>query len=142
MHTQSTGTVILASANPSAAPSIDPQFLSHPFDRWLAIESVRGALEFLGLECLKKDEIRLAAGPAGRGDEDILVRGCPFTFFPAPLFKARRWRRAKLRFFDVRLGLRASERGQHVASVRHVQDGTSVGAVDVPAGCRACGLWT
>lgn len=73
MNTQSTGTVTLASANHSAAPSIDPKFLSHPFDCRLAIESLRGALEFLDLECLKKDEVRLAAGPVERGDSEILV---------------------------------------------------------------------
>ena len=81
MNTQSTGTVTLASAHHSAAPSIDPKFLSHPFDCRLAIESVRGALEFLDLKCLKKDEVRLAAGPAERGDQEILVcrSALPFT---------------------------------------------------------------
>lgn len=74
MNTQSTGTVTLVSADPSDPPSIDPNFLSHPFDSRLAIESLREALAFLDLECLKKDEVRLAAGPARRDDRDLLVR--------------------------------------------------------------------
>lgn len=85
MNTQSTGTVTLASSNPSAAPSVDPKFLSHPFDCRLAIESVREALAFLDLECLKKDEVRLAAGPAGRGEGEILVS---HSALPSPIFKS------------------------------------------------------
>lgn len=118
MNTQSTGTVTLTS-NPSAAPSIDPNFLSHPFDRRLAIDSVRGALEFLDLECLKKDEVRLATGPTGRGDEEILV--CHFALI---------CKKGKAKLSNVP-GLRASQRGQHVASVRHVQDGSFVRAFNV-----------
>lgn len=72
MNTQSSGTVTLASTNPSTAPLIDPKFLSPPFDCRLAIESLRAALAFLDLECLKKDEVRLAAGPAERGDKELL----------------------------------------------------------------------
>lgn len=64
----------LQSANPADPPTINPNFLTHPFDKRLAIESVRETLEFLNQPLMSKDSIRLAAGPEGGGDEDILVR--------------------------------------------------------------------
>ena len=62
-----------SSPNPKDPPLIDPQFLTHPFDRRVAIESVREALKLLNLEALATDRIRLAAGPRGDSDEDIPV---------------------------------------------------------------------
>lgn len=71
--TQATGELRLNSADPKEAPAINPNFLSHPFDRRLAIESAREALQFLRSPLLAKGQGRLAAGPAGPGDEEILV---------------------------------------------------------------------
>ena len=73
MGAQGTGSVSLRSPNPKDPLLIDPQFLTHPFDRRVAIESVREVLKLLNLEALAKDRIRLATGPRGDSDEDILV---------------------------------------------------------------------
>lgn len=75
--TQRTGELKLRSTNPQDPPAINPNFLSHPFDRRLAIESVRETLQFLNIPPLAKDQIRMAAGPAGAGDEEILVHSTP-----------------------------------------------------------------
>lgn len=70
--TQGTGELNLRSTNAQDPPAINPNFLSHPFDRRLAIESVRETLQFLNIPPLARDQIRMAAGPAGTGDEEIL----------------------------------------------------------------------
>ncbi len=69
-----TGEVTLQSTSPTDPPNINPYFLTHPFDKRLAIESVRETLKFLNQPLMSKDSTRLAAGPEGDGDEDILVR--------------------------------------------------------------------
>lgn len=73
MGGQAAGEVKLRSGNPKDPPLVDPKFLNHPFDRRVAIEAVREAFEFLDLPGLAKDQVRLAMGPIGRSDEDILV---------------------------------------------------------------------
>ena len=73
MGGQAAGEVKLRSGNPKDPPLIDPKFLNHPFDRRVAIKSVREAFEFLDLPALAKDQVRLATGPMDRSDEDILV---------------------------------------------------------------------
>ena len=83
MGSQVAGEVKLRSGNPNDPPLIDPKFLSHPFDRRVAIESVRETLEFLSLPGLAKDQIRLATGPSGRSDEEILVSSLVPTY-PIP----------------------------------------------------------
>ncbi|KAI4282318.1 MAG: hypothetical protein L6R35_005435, partial [Caloplaca aegaea] len=70
--TETGGSITLSSSDPNSAPLIDPAFLTHPFDRHLAIHSVRETLAFLRTPSLAKDQIRLAAGPKGEGDEEIL----------------------------------------------------------------------
>ncbi|KAK0507115.1 hypothetical protein JMJ35_010573 [Cladonia borealis] len=52
---------------------IDPNFLAHPFDKRVAIESVRETLEFLGKPLMATSTVHLAAGPSGNTDEDILA---------------------------------------------------------------------
>ena len=73
MNNQSVGEVRLQSANPGDNPVIDQKFLSHPFDRRVAIESVRNVLEFLDDSRFAEDRIRMAAAPSGRTDEEIYV---------------------------------------------------------------------
>lgn len=68
MNELSTGSVTLRSANPSDSPVIDPQFFSHPFDRRVAIETMKEALTFL--DTLKSEYI---VGPEGTDDEAIWV---------------------------------------------------------------------
>ena len=74
MNLRSSGTVTLHSSNPSDPAVLDPHFLSHPFDRRIAIEAVREALDFIDQPALANDRERIAAGPSGRSDEEILVR--------------------------------------------------------------------
>ncbi|CAO1604626.1 hypothetical protein XANCAGTX0491_008170 [Xanthoria calcicola] len=69
----STGSVTLSSSNPTDAPLINPNFLAHPFDRHLAINAVREAMELLEKPELAEDVVRVAEGPGGKGDEEILV---------------------------------------------------------------------
>lgn len=73
MGGQAAGEVKLRSKDPKDPPLINPNFLSHPYDRRVAIEAIRGALDFLDLPGLAKDRVRLATGPTGRSDEEILV---------------------------------------------------------------------
>ncbi|KAL9010710.1 MAG: hypothetical protein Q9173_004380, partial [Seirophora scorigena] len=70
--TESGGEITLQSADLNDPPLINPNFLSHPFDRHIAIHSVRETLGFLHTPSLAKDQIRLAAGPKGDGDDEIL----------------------------------------------------------------------
>ncbi|KAI4114978.1 MAG: hypothetical protein LQ345_004335 [Seirophora villosa] len=70
--TESGGEITLQSADPNDPPLINPDFLSHPFDRHIAIHAVRETLGFVHTPSLAKDQIRLAAGPKGDGDDDIL----------------------------------------------------------------------
>ncbi|MCJ1455564.1 hypothetical protein MMC28_005919 [Mycoblastus sanguinarius] len=72
MNGQSAGEVKLRSADPNDPPLVDPNFLSHPFDCRVAVESIREALEFISLPGLAKDQVRLATGPTGQSDEEIL----------------------------------------------------------------------
>ena len=73
MNLRSSGTVTLHSPNPSEPALLDPKFLSHPFDRRIAIEAVREGLDFLDQPVLANDRERIAAGPRGTSDEEILV---------------------------------------------------------------------
>lgn len=73
--TQGNEQIKLESNDPTKQPVIDPKFLVHPFDRRVAIESVRETLEFLEKPLFAKDILGWAAGPVGRTDAEILVRG-------------------------------------------------------------------
>ncbi|KAL8645522.1 MAG: hypothetical protein Q9226_007262 [Calogaya cf. arnoldii] len=68
-----TGSVKLSSSDVKDPPIIDPSFLSHPFDKRVAIESVRETLAFLNQPLMTKGSIRLAAGPEGESDDEILA---------------------------------------------------------------------
>ncbi|KAL9595708.1 MAG: hypothetical protein Q9219_006274 [cf. Caloplaca sp. 3 TL-2023] len=69
-----TGSVKLSSSDAKDPPIVNPSFLSHPFDRRVAIESVRETLDFLKQPLMAKGSLRFAAGPEGETDHDILVR--------------------------------------------------------------------
>ncbi|MCJ1267643.1 hypothetical protein MMC22_007529 [Lobaria immixta] len=69
---QSTGSVRLKSADLRDGLLIDPQFLSHAFDRRSAIEAVRHTLDLIESPSLSKSTIRLIGAPRSRSDEDIL----------------------------------------------------------------------
>lgn len=82
--TETGGEMTLQSSNPTDPPLINPKFLSHPFDRYLAIQSVRETLDFLQTPLLAREQERLAAGPKGREDDEILVRFCGQSTTPRP----------------------------------------------------------
>ena len=73
MGAESSGTVILQSKDFKDPPVIDPKFLSHPFDRRVVIETIRDALDFLDQPFLVQNRERLAEGPKGLSDDEILV---------------------------------------------------------------------
>ena len=73
MNPQSTGTVTLASSDPSDAPIIDPRLASHPYDRRVMIEGYRKLVEFLKAPVFKKDTVQIVGTPLGASDEEIWV---------------------------------------------------------------------
>jgi choline dehydrogenase-like flavoprotein len=74
LNGQSRGEVTLQSADPNDPPVINPNLLSHPFDRRVAIEATRQALEILESPAFARDTTGVVDGPKSRSDEDILVR--------------------------------------------------------------------
>jgi len=73
LNGQSRGEVTLKSADPSDRPIVNPNFLTHPFDKRVAIEMSRKCLELAELQPLAKDILDVVDGPKSRSDEDILV---------------------------------------------------------------------
>lgn len=73
MNPMSTGSVKLNSSDPRDAPKIDPNLLSHEFDRRVAIESLRKTMEFLEAPVLKRGTIGKIGWPKSDSDEDIWV---------------------------------------------------------------------
>ncbi|KAI0885158.1 GMC oxidoreductase [Annulohypoxylon maeteangense] len=71
-NAQSRGEVTLQSADPAAAPLIDPKFLSTPYDRRAAVEIMKEVNRFLRYEGYAKDTVSTIAGPAGDSDEELL----------------------------------------------------------------------
>lgn len=68
----SAGTVSLTSADPRCLPRIDPHFLEHPFDRRIAIETVRMALRISNTSAYQSTIKRMVHGPTGEDDDSIL----------------------------------------------------------------------
>ncbi|KAL9603440.1 MAG: hypothetical protein Q9219_001127 [cf. Caloplaca sp. 3 TL-2023] len=66
------GTIRLRSADPSSPPLIDPNFLEHPWDRYLATQAVKETLEFLQSPLLKEGQLGMVGGVEEMGDEGIL----------------------------------------------------------------------
>lgn len=68
----SKGSISLKSADPRALPQIDPQFLKHPYDKRIAIESVREAIGIGKTAAYNAAIRRLVHGPSDDSDESIL----------------------------------------------------------------------
>ena len=79
MNTQAVGELSLRSTDPNEPAIIDPKFLSHPFDRRVAIETIREVLELLDEPALAEDNVSFAEWPKGRDDEEIYVGGRFYT---------------------------------------------------------------
>jgi choline dehydrogenase-like flavoprotein len=73
MNPQSKGSVRLHSKDPSAAPLIDPSFLSHPFDRRVLIEGMRVTKRLLSAPVYAEKTLKTYM-PADDSDEAIWVR--------------------------------------------------------------------
>ncbi|KAH7034753.1 GMC oxidoreductase-domain-containing protein [Microdochium trichocladiopsis] len=70
MNPQSRGTVTLQSTDPRQAPLIDPKFLTHPYDKRNAIESLREMLRYQQAPAWKAREVTRTIGwPAGTSYE-------------------------------------------------------------------------
>lgn len=73
MGTQSLGQVTLRSKDPKQPALFNPRFLSHPYDRRVAIEAVREALAFLDSPTLAEHQDYIIDGPEDGSDEELLV---------------------------------------------------------------------
>ncbi|CAJ2507650.1 Uu.00g088360.m01.CDS01 [Anthostomella pinea] len=71
-NAQARGEVTLQSADPATPLRFDPRFLSTAFDRRVAIDAMREALQFARREAYARDSVALLAGPGGDSDHEIL----------------------------------------------------------------------
>ncbi|KAI0020992.1 glucose-methanol-choline oxidoreductase-like protein [Xylariomycetidae sp. FL0641] len=71
MNPQSKGTVTLQSSDPTDAPIIDPKFLTHPFDKQNAIESMRDMLRYFQVPVWKQKTTRTLGWPEDLSDQAI-----------------------------------------------------------------------
>ncbi|KAJ5583006.1 hypothetical protein N7535_001626 [Penicillium sp. DV-2018c] len=71
-NAQTRGEVTLQSSDPDAPLSFNPKFLEHPFDRRLAIETLRDSLRIVKHEKYTKDNVAALAMPKSDSDEDLL----------------------------------------------------------------------
>ncbi|KAE8376056.1 glycosyl hydrolase family 76-domain-containing protein [Aspergillus bertholletiae] len=72
MNPQSCGEVTLQSTDPSVPLLFNPRFLSHPYDRRVAIESYRDLLKLSAHPSFSKDTIGDLIRPQGDSDDAIL----------------------------------------------------------------------
>jgi choline dehydrogenase-like flavoprotein len=77
LRPRSRGTVRLASADPAAAPLLDPNYWSDPYDREMAIKGLRLARDILNQPALKRYVKReMLPGPSVRTDADLFNYAC------------------------------------------------------------------
>lgn len=71
MNGQSRGNVTLASSDPTVPMNIDLNYLSHPYDRRVAIEALRAGLALSRVPTLKNVSEKILNGPKSESDEDL-----------------------------------------------------------------------
>jgi choline dehydrogenase-like flavoprotein len=77
LRPKSRGTVRLASADPAAAPLLDPNYWSEPHDREMAIQGLRLAREIMRQPALKRFvQNEVLPGPALQTDRDLFEYAC------------------------------------------------------------------
>lgn len=77
LHPRSRGTVRLQSADPMAAPLIDPNYWSDPHDRKMSIEGLKLAREIMNQSALKPFVMaERLPGPKYNSDEELFDYGC------------------------------------------------------------------
>jgi choline dehydrogenase-like flavoprotein len=72
LNSQVRGEVTLQSSDPNLPLKFDPKFLSHPFDRRVAIEILRDMLEVTNNTAFAKDTVAPIAVPKSDSDKDLL----------------------------------------------------------------------
>ncbi|EER45194.1 glucose-methanol-choline oxidoreductase [Histoplasma capsulatum H143] len=70
-NAQARGEVTLQSSDPNEPLRMDPKFLSHPFDRRAAIDSLRDAFRIGKHPAYIKDRLAELAAPKSNSDEDL-----------------------------------------------------------------------
>ncbi|EGC41149.1 glucose-methanol-choline oxidoreductase [Histoplasma capsulatum var. duboisii H88] len=70
-NAQARGEVTLQSSDPNEPLRMDPKFLSHPFDRRAAIDSLRDAFRIAKHPAYIKDRLAELAAPKSNSDEDL-----------------------------------------------------------------------
>jgi choline dehydrogenase-like flavoprotein len=75
LRPRSRGTVRLASADPKAAPLIDPNYWADPYDRAMSIEGLKMAREILGQAALRRYVLREAL-PGRCSDAELFDYAC------------------------------------------------------------------
>jgi choline dehydrogenase-like flavoprotein len=70
MNPQSRGTITLQSSNPSTPPLINPNFLTHPFDRRVLIDGMREVMRIQRAPIFASRTLK-ALGPMNESDETI-----------------------------------------------------------------------
>lgn len=77
LHPRSRGTVRLASADPAAAPLIDPNYWSDPHDRTMSLEGLKIAREIMQQAALKPYvQAERLPGPNVMSDDELFDYGC------------------------------------------------------------------
>jgi choline dehydrogenase len=77
MRPRSRGTVRLASDDPLAAPLIDPNYWSDPYDREMSLRGLRLAREIMAKPALKRFVLaERVPGPQVQSDEDLIAYAC------------------------------------------------------------------
>jgi choline dehydrogenase-like flavoprotein len=82
MNAQSTGTVKLASADPTLPPLIDANYLSHHYDRRVVIEALRSILEYSEAPTFAAMTQRRIEGPSANADDESLWEHSKKTVSP------------------------------------------------------------
>jgi choline dehydrogenase-like flavoprotein len=77
LHPRSRGTVRLASADPAAAPLLDPNYWSDPHDRKMSIEGLKLAREIMRQPALQPYVLaERLPGPEVQTDDELFAYGC------------------------------------------------------------------
>lgn len=71
MNAESKGSITLASSDPSAPPNIDVNYISHPYDRRVAIEGLRELIAYSRMPAFAKITEKMIEGPEGDSEEEI-----------------------------------------------------------------------
>ncbi|TVY82721.1 Alcohol dehydrogenase [acceptor] [Lachnellula suecica] len=72
MNPQSSGSITLGSSDPSMPMLIDLNYLSHPYDRRVAIEGIRAAMALSRVHTFVNISEEVLEGPKSESEEDII----------------------------------------------------------------------